>query len=60
MSKQGRYRCCHCGSYFNDAEYEEILDAGWDCPQPDTCEDCCDTLNHPDHSLYPSDADPGL
>lgn len=55
-----RYRCIHCGTYFNDPEYEEIIDAGWDSSQPDTCEDCCNMINHPDHSIEHSDADPGL
>jgi hypothetical protein len=58
----GKYRCVHCGEYFDDPEYEEIADCGFFAPPPDTCEECCDMINHPPHDINElhSDSDPGL
>jgi hypothetical protein len=57
-----KYRCIHCGSYFEDPEYEITSDCGFFIPQPDICNDCCDMLNHQSHDISElhSDADPGL
>lgn len=62
MSK-GHFRCCHCGNRFNlspadQNDYEE----GYYDHTPDTCDECCDMINHPCHDISElhSDADPGL
>jgi len=61
MSKQGQFRCKHCGCYFDlDADEQEIFIEGYFDHLPDTCEDCCDMINHPPHEIEFSDADVGL
>lgn len=60
MSSKGKYRCVHCGEYFDDPEYENIADYGYTVPPPDTCLECAGIINHPPHDPEPSDADPGL
>lgn len=57
-----KYRCIHCGTYFEDKEYEDIIDSGWDSYPSDTCENCADMLRYTSHDINElhSDADPGL
>lgn len=57
-----KYRCIHCGNYFESREYEDIADCGFFVTQPDTCPDCIDLINNPgcDISDLHSDSDPGL
>jgi hypothetical protein len=52
----GKYRCVHCGDRFDiESEEEEYLEY-----TPDTCQECCDMINHPPYDIEYSDADPGL
>jgi hypothetical protein len=62
MSRK-EFTCRHCGEGFNlspanQNDYEE----GYYNHTPDTCDDCCDMINHPYHDISEtrSDADPGL
>lgn len=61
MSKQGRYRCIHCGDFFDlSPADQEDMDEGFYNHTPDCCDECYDMMNHPVHEPCPSDADPGL
>lgn len=62
MSRK-EFHCIHCGESFNlypadQNDYEE----GYYDHTPNTCDECCDMMNHPfpDISDLHSDADPGL
>lgn len=61
MSQKGQFRCIHCGDRFDlfGSEKEDYENGYYD-HTPDTCDDCCDMMNHPPHDLEHSDADPGL
>jgi hypothetical protein len=60
-SKNGRFRCIHCGDRFNlNDEENEAYENGFFMIDPDCCADCFLNLEHaPDYPDF-SDADSGL
>jgi len=58
---RGRFRCIHCGDYFNLNKPEQRLyDEGYYISEPDICDECLDNFNYPVEYDNYSDADSGL